>query len=133
MRTLSYSNVRYTHRVPLILLTVNKIECENFNFVLLLCCSSSFFFFLIHNSKLYGIYEQSAHQMTTLLSEIFFFWVRAACKLRLASYSSNTHHCLVLIRHFVDTYTHNLKTTDHLWTFSLSNNCSTIRDVYFLG
>ena len=35
MKNLSYSNVKYTPRVPLILLTVEKIECENFNLVLL--------------------------------------------------------------------------------------------------
>ena len=56
-------------------------------------CSSFFFFLsylfsLQHNSKLHGIYKQSTHQTTTLLSEIFLFLVRAVCKLRSMSYGS---------------------------------------------
>ena len=39
--TLSYCNVKYTPRVPLILLTAKKIKCGKFDFWV--CCSSSFF------------------------------------------------------------------------------------------
>ena len=51
--------------------------------------SSSFFLssFPSHKTqKVYGIYEQSAHQTTALLSEILLFLVRAACELRSMSY-----------------------------------------------
>ena len=42
----------------------------------------------------------------------------------------NTHCSVFLISHLrVLTCTHNLKTTGHIWTFSISNNCSTIRDI----
>ena len=34
MKTLTYSYVKYSLRVPLLLLTVEKIEHENFDFVL---------------------------------------------------------------------------------------------------
>ena len=44
----------------------------------------------------------------------------------------NTHHCFFPIRRFVHTYTHNSNTTGHVWTFHISKDCSTIRDVYFL-
>ena len=85
MRTLSYSNVKYTLRVPLSLLTVEKIEYENFDFVLF-----SFFPSRI-TQKLYNVYEQSAHQMSALLSEFLLFLVRATCELRSPSYASKTH------------------------------------------
>ena len=32
--TLSYSYIKYNHRVPLLLLTIEKIKCENSDFVL---------------------------------------------------------------------------------------------------
>ena len=79
MKTLSYSYVKYAPRVPLIILTVEKIESENFDL---------FFFFLFFSLMHIGVYEQSAHQTTALLPEIIFFFVKAACELRLASYSS---------------------------------------------
>ena len=60
-------------------------------------CSSSFFS-LTHNTKLYAIYEQSAHQTTLLLSKTFLFLVRAACELRSS------------ICNFEHTYRHNSKT-----------------------
>ena len=49
MKTISYCNVKYARRLPLLLLTVENIECENFDFVLL----SSFipFFSFMHNSN----------------------------------------------------------------------------------
>ena len=50
MKTFSYSDVKHSPTVPLLFLTVEKIECENFDFVLLLL-SSFLFFFIKHNSK----------------------------------------------------------------------------------
>ena len=38
--------------------------------------------------KPYSVYEQSAHQMTALLSEVILFLVTAACELRSVSYGS---------------------------------------------
>ena len=82
MKTLSYSYVKYSPRVPWLLLTVEKIEHENFDFVLLS-------FFLLSSlpssitQKVYEVYEWSTHQMNALLSEIFLFLVRPACQLRL--------------------------------------------------
>ena len=81
MKTFSYSNAKHTPRVTLILLTVDKIEGEIFDFVL-----SVFVFFPSYIAeKLYGVYKQSPHQMAHLLSEIFLFLVIAACMLRLVS------------------------------------------------
>ena len=54
-----------------------EIEHESFDFVLSSFPSSI-------TQKVYGMYEQSAHQMNTLLSKIFLFLVRAACELRLS-------------------------------------------------
>ena len=78
---LRYSNVKYTPRVPLILLTFEKRECKNFDFALS-------FIALTCNSKLYSIYEWFAHHTGALLSRIFLYLVRAACELRLVSYGS---------------------------------------------
>ena len=36
------------------------------------------------------------------------------------------------IQHFVRTYMHDSKTTDSMWTYYISNDCSIIGDVYFL-
>ena len=113
-KTLSYSNVMYIPRVPLILLTVEKIECEKFDFALV-----SFFFacFLSFPSyitqKLYSVYKRSAYQTTALLSEIFLF-----CS-------------LFPICPFVHTYMHNSKPTGRVWTFYIYSDCSTIGDVHF--
>ena len=76
MKTFSYSNVKYTPRVPFILLIVKKIECENFDFVLFLLSFSFLSSFPSHiTQKVYDIYERSAHQMTVLLPEIILFLV----------------------------------------------------------
>ena len=84
MKTLSYSYVKYSPRVSLLLLTVEKIERESFDFALLLLLSFFLSFFsIMHNSKVYSVYEQSAHQTNALLSEIFLFWVRTACKAKI--------------------------------------------------
>ena len=119
MKTLSYSNVKYTHRLSSILLTVKKIERENFDFVLL-----SFPSRIPH--KLDSIYERSACQTTPLLSEIFLFLVRAACKLRLAS-NGPKHTCGLFPAHyFMRNYMYNSKTKGCIRTFYQSNDYSTI-------
>ena len=66
-------------RVPLIFLTVEKIECENLDFLFCLFLFSYSFLSCI-TSNVYGVYEQSMHQTTALLSEIFLFFVRGACE-----------------------------------------------------
>ena len=94
-------------------------------------CSSSFLFvffcFLLSSpsritQKLYN----------ALLSESFLFWVRAACKLRLASYGSKCAPQFLSLRYFVHTYMHNSKSKGHIRTFYLSSDCSATRDGHFL-
>ena len=80
MQTLSYFYVKYCPRVPILLLTFEKIEHKNFDFVLL----SSFCFPLRIPQKVYCVYKQSAHQTNALLLEIFLFLVRAANTLKAA-------------------------------------------------
>ena len=94
MKTLSYSNVKYTPRVPSTLLTVKKIEHANFYYS---SCSSSFvcyflslcflsFFYFSCNSK--TIWRITNHLQTKqlLCYRDFPFLVIAACKLRLMIY-----------------------------------------------
>ena len=69
-KTTSYSNVKYSPRAPLILLTVEKIEHENFDFVFLVSFLVFFFYFKHISEKLYGVYKQPAHQTTALLSQM---------------------------------------------------------------
>ena len=131
MKSHNYSTVKYTPKVPLILLIVEKIACENFNFVLLL----SFFLVLslMHNCKVYDVNELSAHQTTALLSEIIiFFWVGTVCKIQCVSYGSKHASQPLSDMTLVHTYTRNSKNTGCIWTFYTSNDCSTIGDVHFL-
>ena len=100
MKTLSYSKVKYTPGVSLILRTVEKVEHENFDFLLLLLLLSSSFLSCI-TQKVYGIYERSALQTTALLSDIIYFLVRVTCELRSGSYSSKHTSRTLFIRHFV--------------------------------
>ena len=105
---------------------------------ILICCCSPFFFFPCFLTritlKLYGVYERSAHHTTALLSDIDLYFVRAACELGSTSYASK--HAL---RSLSDAsfctyvYTHNSKTNGRIRTFYLSNNYSTIGDIYSLG
>ena len=82
--TLSEFYVKFIPRVPVIFLSVEKIECEHFDFVffplfyvLLLVLLP---YFLPHNSKtMRCICERSAHQMTM---RDFPFLVRATCEVR---------------------------------------------------
>ena len=62
-----------------------------------------------------------------------YFSVIAVCEIRSASYAPNAHCILFPIQHFVCTYTYNSKTTECTRKFYISNDCSTIEDVYFLG
>ena len=84
------SYVQYTPKDPLILLTVEKSECENFTFVPLFTFPPFLlpFFPSCITQKVYGIYEQSAHLTTALLSQLLLFLVRATFKLKWASYGS---------------------------------------------
>ena len=71
--------------------------------------------------------------MTTLLSEIFLFLVRAACYVRSMSYGPKHMLQWFSICHFVHNYTHNFKTKGCIRTFYLWKDCSTIKDIYSLG
>ena len=56
-----------------------------------------------------------------------FFCVRAGYKIQLVRCSSNHSSQFLLISHScMLTHMHNLTTTCYIWTFSISNNCSTI-------
>ena len=89
IKTFSYSFVKFSSRVPLLLHTVEKIEGENVDFVLLSSFPSSI------TQKVYSVFELSGHQTNALLSEIFIFLVTAACELRSMSYDP-THASLWL-------------------------------------
>ena len=67
--------------------------------------------------------------MTALLSEMSFFCVRGGCEIQLASYGSKHAWQSPSDKQFVHTYTHNLKTTGHIWEFCILNNRSTIEDI----
>ena len=54
-------------------------------------------FFLTH--KEYAIYKKFAYQTSTLLSEIFLFWVRAKCQLRCETYASSLQRRLFPMQH----------------------------------
>ena len=66
------------------------------------------------------------------IEDISIFWVRTVCEIRQASYESK--HALQPLSDmtFVHTYTHNSKTTGRIQTFCVSNECSTMGDVYSL-
>ena len=88
MKTLSYSKIKYTPTVPIILTTIKKIERENFDFVLFFFFLSFFLLFPSHIAQKVYIYETSAQQMTALLLETILLLVRAACELRSLSCGS---------------------------------------------
>ena len=105
MKTFSYFYVKYRPRVPLLLLTVEKIQCKNFDFVIVVPLSS-FLFFIMHNSKSILLLRtiQTPNECTTIRN--LRFLVIAACGLRSTS-------------------------TGRVRTFYISNDCSTIGDAYF--
>ena len=85
MKTRSYSSVIDTAKIPLILLTVEKIESENFDFVLLFL--SSFFSFTLNSKTVRRIRMICTPNDCPTIRD-FLFWVRSACKLRWESYGS---------------------------------------------
>ena len=74
------------------------------------------------------------YQKTALLSVMFIFSARARCKIRIVSYGSK--HALQSLSDepFVGPYTQNLKTSGHIWTLSISNNCYmyNVRDILYV-
>ena len=56
----------------------------------------------------------------------------AICEIRSESYGSKHASKPLPMRHFMRTYIHNSKIIGRIWTFYISNNCSTISDFYFL-
>ena len=140
MNTLSYmySNIKYPSRVPLILLTVEKIEYENFDFALLLLLPFLSFCLCI-TQKLYNVqvYELHVHvsvyQTTPLLPEVFLFLLRAASQPRSMSYASKHAPQSLSDTPFCVQLHTELKTKDCIKTFYLSNDCSTIRDIKRYG
>ena len=77
--------------------------------------------------------KQSTDQTNALLSEIFLFLVRAACKLRLASYGPKHTSQWFSFMPFVHNYTYNSKTNGRIKMFYLLNDCSTVEDIYSLS
>ena len=74
----------------------------------------------------------STQRMTALLLEMSIFCVRAGCEIRMASYASK--HTLQSLSdepflHIQCTQTHRLKTSCHMWTFSILNDCYIIGDI----
>ena len=67
-----------------------------------------------------------------LLSEISILLVRAICEIWSSSYESLHTSQPHSNTTFVHTYTCNWKTTRRMQTFYIPNDCSTIRDVYFM-
>ena len=67
--------------------------------------------------------------MTALLFEISVLRVRVVCETWFVKYGSK--HALQPLsdtKHFVHTYTRNLKSTGCIWMFYMSNDCFTIGD-----
>ena len=129
MKTLSYSNIKNTSKAPLILVTIKKIKCESFDFVLLL----SSFFLLFSHAYLNGI--QYIQMICTpndwSASRHAPFLVRAACELRFLSYGSKLMSWTLCICNLVHTYMHNLKTKGRTRMLHQRNDCFTIKTSIF--
>ena len=82
----------------------------------------------MHNSKTVWCIQTiyTPNNCSTIRDFPFLSWT--ACKLRSASYGSKHASHIFSICHFVQTYSHNLKTKGRIRTFYLSNDCSTIED-----
>ena len=78
--------------------------------------------------KLQVIYGRT-YRMTGLLLEISIFCVRAEYTNRLASYGSKHSLQFLFNKPFVHPYTHSLKTTGYVWTFSILSDYFTIGDI----
>ena len=71
--------------------------------------------------------------MTALLLEMFIFCVRPGCEIWMASYISEHISQSLSNKPFFGiqcTYTQNFKTSGHMWTFSISNDCYIIGDIF---
>ena len=129
MKTLRYSNVKYTPRVPLICCTVEKIKCEIFDFVLLF---SSFFPHTYLKKCIAYTMIFIPNNCSTIRD--FPFLGQSCMRAKVGKLSLQTHITDSLLHgNFVHTYTHNLKTKGRIKTHNLTNDCSTIEDIYFLG
>ena len=70
----------------------------------------------------------STYQTTALQLEMSIFCVRARCEVQLLSYGSKHVSQSLSHKPFVGASTRNLKITGCIWTFCISNNCSTTGD-----
>ena len=62
--------------------------------------------------------------------DILIFLERSVCEIQSLSYESE--HASQPPSNNLCAYTRNSKTTGHVWTFYVLNDCSTIGDVYFM-
>ena len=87
--------------------------------------------YLTHNSKTTGHIRTFYMYLSDDCSTVgrMYFVVRAVCEIWAMSYGSNHTLQRFPLQHFVHTYTHNSKATGYIWTFYISNNCSTIGDI----
>ena len=70
--------------------------------------------------------------MTSLLSEMSVFCVRAGCETRIVSYASKHASQSLSDKPFLpiqSSLTHNFKTSGLTWMFSISNDCYIIGDI----
>ena len=119
--TFSYFDVKYTPRVPSILLTVKKIGCENFDFVL---------FSITHNSKsVWHIQMICTPYNCSTIRDLFF--VRAAAELRQQGMAPNMPHRRFPLHHFVCACMHNSKTKGRMRAFFVLNDCPIVWDINF--
>ena len=100
-------------------------------------CYFSFFFFITHNSNsIQHIGTVCIPSDCTTIRDLPFLgqsYVRATC-VRSTSYGpKNTRHSGFPIHHFMHNYMHKSKSKGRIRTFYLSNDCSTVRNIYFLG
>ena len=100
------------------------------------CITTSFWYDILCvltlvTRKLLVICRCCTHQTTALLLEMPIFRVRAGCEIRLVSNGFKYSLEFLSNKPFVNTYMYNFETTGHtyIWMFSISNDCSTIRDI----
>ena len=81
--------------------------------------------------KLQAVCGRSTYGMPAVLSEMSISCVRAGCKIQKASYASKHASQSLSDKPFLRiqcTKIHNLKTSGHMYTFSISNKCNIITD-----
>ena len=98
------------------------------------CITASFWYDILFilkliTCKLQVAFGCSTYQMTALLSEMSIFCVRAGYEIQFASYASKHAMQCLSDKPAVRTYMDNLKTTGHILTFCISNDCCTIGDI----